>query len=292
MSVLNRKQRLFNAMQGLLPQHLLSRIMLGVTRWRWRPWKNLQIHWFIKHYGVNMQEAVSPTADDYTCFNDFFTRSLKADARPIAPGEKTLIAPVDGTVSQADKLRADNIIQAKGHDYSVTQLLAGDTALAEQFTDGAFATLYLSPCDYHRVHMPCSGQLQRMMHIPGRRFAVNQTSVGGIHNLFARNERLISVFHTAAGPLALVMVGALFVGSMQTVWTDRLPAKAGGDIQDYDYRNARINLGRGDEMGRFNMGSTVILLFAHGRLRWLPHVKSIQRIRMGEAIGILSGQQA
>jgi len=283
-SVLNRKQRLFNLLQSLLPQHLLSRLMYAATRWRWRPWKNLQIRWFIRHYGVNMQEAVYSSPDDYACFNDFFTRALKANARPLAPGN-SLLSPVDGSVSQAGRIQASTIIQAKGHDYSLGDLLAANRNLAGQFIDGSFACLYLSPRDYHRIHMPCSGRLQRMIHAPGRRFAVNEISVAGINNLFARNERLINIFATDTGPMALIMVGAIFVGSMQTVWTNTLPAKSGGESQDYDYRNTRITLERGEEMGRFNMGSTVILLFPAGTIEWNKKLSPAQRIHIGEAIG-------
>ncbi|MDZ7737209.1 MAG: archaetidylserine decarboxylase [Gammaproteobacteria bacterium] len=282
--LLNRKQRLFNLLQSSLPQHLLSRLMYVAARWQWRPWKNLQIRWFIRHYGVNMQEAVYSSPDDYSCFNDFFTRALKTDARPLAPGN-SLLSPIDGSVSQAGRIQASMVIQAKGHDYSLGDLLAGDRNLAGQFIDGSFACLYLSPRDYHRIHMPCSGRLQRMIHIPGRRFAVNEISVADINNLFARNERLINIFATDTGPMALIMVGAMFVGSMQTVWTDTLPSRSIGEPQDYDYRNLRITLERGEEMGRFNMGSTVILLFPAGTIEWSKKLSPAQRIHIGEAIG-------
>lgn len=285
MSVLNWKQHLFNHLQGLLPQQWLSRLMLALTSWCWRPWKNFQINWFIRRYGVNIEEAEQTSVDAYENFNAFFTRSLRAEARPIAPDTETLVGPVDGRVSQIGAIHKDSIIQAKGRDYSVGQLLAADEALADIFTDGAFATLYLSPRDYHRVHMPCDGRLQRMIHVPGRRFAVNPTSVAGIDHLFARNERLVSVFATPAGSMALIMVGALFVGSIQTVWTDRLQARGRGDIQDYDYRNARVSLAKGEEMGRFNMGSTVILLFPAGRTQWHSDIQPGRRICLGEKLG-------
>jgi len=287
LSVLNWKQRLFNHLQGILPQQGLSRLMLALTSWRWRPWKHFQITWFIRHYGVDMQEAEQTNVDAYENFNAFFTRSLRADARPIAPETETLAGPVDGHVSQAGAIDHDSIIQAKGHDYSVGQILAGDQALTDTFINGVFATLYLSPRDYHRVHMPCDGRLQRMIHVPGRRFAVNPTSVAGIDHLFARNERLVSIFATPAGPMALVMIGALFVGSIQTVWTDRLAARSHGEIQDYDYRNARISLAKGEEMGRFNMGSTVILLFPAGRTQWHSAIQPGRRIRLGEKLGCI-----
>lgn len=261
--------------------------MLALTHCCWHPWKNLQIHWFIRRYGVNMQEAEQADINAYENFNAFFTRSLRADARPIVPGTATLVAPVDGLVSEAGAVHNDSIIQAKGQSYSVGQLLASDQSLADVFTEGAFATLYLSPRDYHRVHMPCDGELQRMIHVPGRRFAVNPTSVAGIDHLFTRNERVISLFATSAGSMALVMVGALFVGSIQTTWSDRLSARGHGEIQDYDYRNARISLAKGEEMGRFNMGSTVILLFPAGRTQWHPIIQPGQRLCLGEELGAI-----
>lgn len=286
--LLNRKQRLFNLLQSLLPQHFLSRLMYAAARWQWRPWKNLQIRWFIRHFDVNMQEAELCSPEDYACFNDFFTRALKAETRPLAPGN-SLLSPVDGNVSQAGRIQASTMIQAKGHDYSLRDLLAGDRNLAGRFIDGRFACLYLSPRDYHRIHMPCTGQLQRMIHVPGRRFAVNETSVAGIDNLFTRNERLINLFATDTGTMALIMVGAMFVGSMETVWTDTLPARSIGEPQDYDYRNTGIMLERGEEMGRFNMGSTVILLFPAGSIEWNANLLSVRHVHIGEAIGRIAG---
>jgi len=284
---LSNRQRVFNCMQSLLPQQLLSRLMYLATRWRWQPWKNLQIRWFVRHYGVDMQEALHSDPDEYACFNDFFTRALRSDARPLASGSHTLTSPVDGRLSQAGRIRRTSILQAKGHDYSVAALLAGDNELAATFIDGDFITLYLAPRDYHRVHMPCSGHLLRMIHVPGKRFAVNETSVAGIDNLFARNERLINLFETEAGSMALIMVGALFVGSMQTVWSGPVPSSNSGEAADYDYSRAGIRLERGEELGRFNMGSTVILLFPAGRAKRESRLQPAAAIRMGEAIGTL-----
>lgn len=285
---MNFRETLFNQLQSLLPQHLLSRLMFIMTRLTWRPWKNAQIRWFSRHYGVDLQEAEYSDANSYTDFNSFFTRALKPGSRPLASDEGALVSPVDGTVSQIGRINQTTILQAKGHDYSIMELLAGDTALANQFSDGHFATLYLAPRDYHRVHMPCSGQLQRMIHVPGARFAVNETSVQGIPRLFARNERLINIFRNdAIDPLALIMIGAMCVGSMQTVWSDPPVARKRGECQDYDYRPLTLMLGRGDEMGRFNMGSTVILLFPPATMEWLPSLQPGQRIRMGQTIGRL-----
>lgn len=245
----------------------------------------MQIRWFCRHYGVDLQEAENSDPGSYRDFNAFFTRALKPDIRPLAAGNSTLLSPVDGRVSQAGRIDKTTVIQAKGHDYSITELLAGDPALAARFTDGSYATLYLAPHDYHRIHMPCDGRLLRMVHVPGTRFAVNPASVQGIPRLFARNERLVNIFATASGPMALVMVGAMCVGSLQTVWSDPLHARRRGECQDYDYRNAQINLKRGAEMGRFNMGSTVILLFPAGSIQWLAQLQPGQRVRLGEAIG-------
>lgn len=282
---LNRRQQFFNRLQQYLPQQLLSRLMYHACRWRWRLWKNAQIRWFIKRYNVNLQEAELTSVDSYPHFNAFFTRALHSDSRPIVDDDNCVLAPVDGCISQIGAIRDTTLIQAKGHDYTVTDLLAGDQELTKCFRHGSFATLYLSPRDYHRIHMPCDGRLQRMIHVPGRRFAVNTTSVAGVANLFARNERLVNIFETASGPLALIMVGAMFVGSMETVWADALPARGRGECSDYDYRNARVHLRRGAEMGRFNMGSTVILLFGRDQVEWLTGLDHNQQLRCGQEIG-------
>lgn len=269
--------------------------MYYMTRLTWRPWKNWQINWFIRRFNVDMQEAELRRAADYPHFNAFFTRALKSGVRtPLEDGQDvmSIVSPVDGRISQYGDIRDTTVIQAKGHDYSVTNLLAGDRQLAAQFHNGVFATLYLAPRDYHRIHMPCDGRLQRMIHVPGSRFAVNETSVAGVPGLFARNERLVNIFSTSIGPVALVMVGAIFVGSMETVWTDPLPARARGECSDYDYRNARIHLRRGAEMGRFNMGSTVILLFPSEQIRWNTRLQIGNRIRLGETIGTIRKHSA
>lgn len=235
-----------------------------------------------------MEEAEYPTAADYRHFNAFFTRALQPGARPVDNGEDTLVSPVDGVISQAGTITGKTLVQAKGYDYTLNELLAGDIQLASTFSDGSYSTIYLSPRDYHRIHMPCAGHLQRMIHVPGRRFAVNATSAAGIERLFARNERLVNLFDTAAGPMALIMVGALFVGSMETTWTDPLPARGGGEITNHDYSGLNTRLSRGMEMGRFNMGSTVILLFSRNRADWLPGLQPGTRVHMGEAIATVN----
>ncbi len=278
-------QRLFNRLQPLLPQHLLSRVVWYATRWRWRPWKNLLILLFSRFFQVDLSEAESADLHHYDSFNAFFTRSLKTGVRPITADSRDIVSPVDGRISQLGRITDTLIVQAKGYDYSLATLLAGDMQLANRFRNGEFATLYLSPRDYHRIHMPCDGQLQRMIHVPGRRFAVNQTSVNGIPNLFTRNERLINIFRTENGPMALIMVGALFVGSMQTAWTGTLIPAARGECTDYDYTHADIRLSRGAEMGRFNMGSTVILLFPPACIQWQQTFGPESMIRLGRSLG-------
>lgn len=284
---LNRSQRLFNLLQYLLPQHSLSRIVFHAARWRWTPWKNLLIRLFVWYFRVDLGEAESARPGDYENFNAFFTRALKPGMRSLDPDKSIVVSPIDGRINQLGRITNTTLIQAKGHDYSLADLLAGDMQLVNRFQNGDFATLYLSPRDYHRVHMPCDGLLQRMIHVPGRRFAVNYTSVNGIPNLFARNERLINIFRTETGPMALIMVGALFVGSIQTVWTDTLVPAARGKCADYDYLNAHINLTRGAEMGRFNMGSTVILLFPPASIQWRQAFRPESTICMGGSLGLL-----
>ncbi|WP_259054520.1 archaetidylserine decarboxylase [Methylohalomonas lacus] len=284
---MDRRSRCFNRLQSWLPQQWLSRLMYHATRWTWQPWKNWQINWFIRRYGVNMAEAEQPQARAYPHFNAFFTRALRPGVRPMPDDTQALVSPVDGRISQIGTIHGNRLIQAKGHDYTVEQLLAADAQLAGRFQNGGFVTIYLAPRDYHRIHMPCDGRLERMIHVPGRRFAVNETSAAGIPGLFARNERLVNIFTTPAGPLALVMVGALFVGSMETVWTDTLAARASGELGDYDYHNARIHLRRGAEMGRFNMGSTVILLTGWQQVEWLTAVQPGRPMHFGQTLGRL-----
>jgi phosphatidylserine decarboxylase len=274
-------------LQYLLPQHTLSWLIYHATRWRWKPWKNLLIHWFVRHYQVDLDIAKRQTAAEYVHFNDFFTRTLQADSRPVAGAGQGVISPVDGTISALGDITQGQLLQAKGRHYTVADLLS-DTALAAQFDRGTFITLYLSPRDYHRIHMPCTGKLWRMIHVPGRRFAVNRASVAGIPRLFARNERLVNLFDTALGPMAMIMVGALCVGSLHTIWAGTLQSASRGATQDYNYAHLDIQLRHGEEMGRFNMGSTVILLFPAGTVRWRDKLQAGDSVRMGELIGMLN----
>lgn len=240
------------------------------------------IRWFIKRYQVNMSEALNPDPAAYRSFNAFFTRELKPGARPIAKAD--WICPVDGAVSQIGSIAGDQIFQAKGHRYSTQALLGGDTQLASQFENGHFATVYLSPRDYHRIHMPCSGTLQRMIHVPGDLFSVNPTTARGVPGLFARNERVVCVFEGPFGPFAMVLVGATVVGSMATTWHGIVNPPRPGQVREWDYIGQNIHLEQGAEMGRFLLGSTIVLLTPASNLQfsqsWLPATP----VRLGEAM--------
>ncbi len=269
----------------LLPQHLLSRLMYLATRARFQPWKNWQIRWFVARYGVDMEVAETADPAAYPHFNAFFTRALRPTARPVAHEPDAVSSPVDGTSYHAGEIVAGRLFQAKGRDYSLSELLACDSCWVPRFMAGRFITLYLAPRDYHRVHMPAAGHLRRAIHVPGRLFAVNPRTTRVVPRLFARNERLVTLFETGAGPMALVMVGALFVGSLEAVF----PIPRAGNrpaVMDYDRPGSRGPcLEKGAELGRFNMGSTVILLFGRGAVSWLPRLLEEGPVRMGEAIG-------
>lgn len=281
-------EKLFIAAQHLLPQHALSRLMGRLTHCRNRQFKNLFIRSIVKAYDVNVSEAAEPDIEAYSCFNDFFTRPLKPGARPIATRPGTLSSPADGCVSQAGPIEQGQIIQAKGHDYSVTALLGGEASCPADFEGGCFSTIYLSPRDYHRLHMPLSGQLREMVHIPGQLFSVNDATVRGVPNLFARNERVVARFDTEVGPMALVLVGAIFVASIETVWHGVVTPPSSKQIQRWQYAPGEVNLERGDELGRFNMGSTIIVLFGKDAVEWNPELTPGHPLRMGECIGICS----
>jgi phosphatidylserine decarboxylase len=241
------------------------------------------IRWFVKRYQVNMAEAANPDIASYATFNDFFTRPLREGARPLAQAD--LICPVDGAISQFGPIHKDQIFQAKGHSYSTTALVGGDAALAAEFENGHFATLYLSPKDYHRIHMPCTGVLRRMIYVPGDLFSVNPTTARGVPGLFARNERLVCVFDSAQGPFVQVLVGATIVGSMATVWHGQINPPRPGRMWERQYADGAVTLAQGEEMGRFLLGSTVVLLFPRGPLAFNLQWSPTGAIRMGEKMG-------
>jgi phosphatidylserine decarboxylase len=235
---------------------------------------------FVAKYGVDMGEALDSDIASYPSFNEFFTRALKPGARPIA--EADLVSPVDGAISQFGPIEGDQILQAKGHRYTITALVGGDAALAAQFAHGSFATLYLSPKDYHRIHMPCDGRLLRMIYVPGELFSVNPTTARGVPGLFARNERVVCVFESARGPFVLVLVGATIVGSMATVWHGVVNPPRGGEVREWHYAERQIMLKQGEEMGRFLLGSTVVMLFPPPPLVFNPAWSPAGAIRLGE----------
>ena len=268
--------------QYLTPKLALTRVMGWMANSRSKILSQAMIRRFIARYGVNMAEAADPAPQSYRSFNQFFTRALREGARPLA--DTPWVCPVDGSISQCGLIERDQIFQAKGHRYSSRALLGGDTALAAQFDSGAFATLYLSPRDYHRVHMPCAGRLTRMIHIPGELFSVNPATARAVPGLFARNERVVCVFASDAGPFALTLVGAAIVGSMATVWHGVVNPPRPGRPREWRYEDQPIVLKRGEEMGRFLLGSTVVLLFPKDVLRFNPDWQAGRAICMGEAM--------
>jgi phosphatidylserine decarboxylase len=277
--------RLFVWFQYLLPQHGLSRLILAATRMR-APWfKNWTIRGFLRLYRVDMTEAAQTDPYRYGSFNEFFTRALKDGARPIAGDAHAIASPVDGCVSEAGTLDRDLLLQAKGRQYRLTELLASQP-WASQFEGGSFATIYLAPFNYHRVHMPLHGELRETVYVPGRLFSVNAVTARHVPGLFARNERILTLFDSAAGPFALVLVGALNVGSMATVWAGDITPAARRVITKIPAPPTVLE--KGAELGRFNMGSTVILLFGANRARWHPEIKAGCVVRLGQSLGFLA----
>lgn len=270
--------------QYIIPHHLISRLTLMVTRIKIKWFKNLIIKWVIKRYNVNISEAVDEDINVYENFNQFFTRPLKPSVRPIAKGDNILCCPVDGAVSQAGDIKNDTIFQAKGFDYSAKTLLGGYDDIAAPFKQGKFATLYLSPRDYHRIHMPVTGTLKHMVYVPGRLFSVNPSTARVIPNVFARNERVIAIFDTQFGAMAMVLVGALNVACIETVWQGVVTPPHKQPIHRWVYdQEQEIVLNKGDEMGRFNMGSTVVCLFENMDLKIDSSFSPMAPIKMGQA---------
>lgn len=275
------KDNLFVFMQYLIPQHSLSRLVgwFASTKIEWI--KSTFITKFAAKYQVNMDEALNSDLSSYASFNDFFTRALKDGARPIA--DSTLVSPADGAVSQLGEIELGRCFQAKGRDFGVTELLGGDSNRAEPFLNGDFTTIYLSPKDYHRVHMPCAGTLKETVYVPGDLFSVNPTTAQGVDGLFARNERLVCMFETEHGPMAMVLVGAMIVAGIETVWSGQVcPLPKEAQVQDFS--QGEIKLEKGDEMGRFKLGSTVILCFPKDTIKFLEEIKAETPLTMGQAL--------
>ncbi|MGB5669639.1 MAG: archaetidylserine decarboxylase [Sedimenticolaceae bacterium] len=274
---------LSTALLRILPQHLLAAGMYRIAR-STRPWlKDLLITRISRRYGVNMAEAEKEDLAAYPSLNAFFTRSLKPEARPLASG--MLVSPADGRVSQIGAAHGESLLQAKGHEFDLLALLAGDKHKTAEFRDGLFATIYLSPKDYHRVHIPFAGTLESMVFVPGRLFSVSEATTQLVPGLFARNERVICHFDTAIGPMAVILVGAIFVGSMETVWHGEVRGESGQPTRWVYRGEERRQFDAGDEIGRFNMGSTVIVLLPKGTAAWETVIGPGSAVRLGQAIG-------
>ncbi|PVX36008.1 archaetidylserine decarboxylase [Janthinobacterium sp. 78] len=272
--------------QYLLPKGALTNFAGRIAGAKGGAMTTRLIRWFVGRYNVNMDEALDPDITHYTSFNDFFTRALRPDARPLAQAD--YVCPVDGRISQFGSIDKDQIFQAKGHNFSTTALVGGDAALAAQFEHGSFANLYLSPRDYHRIHMPCDGRLTRMIYVPGELFSVNPTTARGIPGLFARNERVVCVFDTANGPFVMTLVGATIVGSMATVWHGVVNPPRTGQVRDWSYANDNVVLKQGEELGRFLLGSTVVMLFPQGTINFNANWQPAGPVQLGEVMGNVS----
>ncbi|MDC9726186.1 MAG: archaetidylserine decarboxylase [Gammaproteobacteria bacterium] len=271
--------------QYLIPQHALSVLMHRLTRCEITWFKNGFIRFITAKYKVDINEAAQTDLDYFPSFNAFFTRELRSGVRPLAKGDAVITSPVDGVISQIGDITNNQIVQAKGREYSVLELLGGDEVLAKQFEQGQFATIYLSPRDYHRIHMPLSGTLQKMTYIPGKLFSVNPRTARAVPKLFARNERVVTVFETQQGPIVMVLVGAIFVGSMETVWQGMITPPYSKEIQHWTYMDEQaITLQKGEEMGRFNMGSTVVLLLPKQTDLFKLDLQAQSPVMMGQAI--------
>jgi len=279
------KHTLTTLPQYLLPHHFLSQLMSQFTHCENTIWKNLMIGQIIKAYNVNMTEALEENPIAYRSFNHFFTRELKSTVRPLTTENGSIACPADGVISQAGAISDDTIFQAKGKSFTATDLLGGDSERAAPFREGLFSTIYLSPRDYHRLHMPVTGKLTQMLHIPGRLFSVNAATTESVPRLFARNERVVCLFDTEIGEMALVLVGAIFVSSIETVWHGVVTPPTCEQVRSWQYADENIVLEKGAEMGRFNMGSTIIVLFGKEKARWQTEIVAGKAVKMGEMIG-------
>ena len=280
--------RLFILFQYLLPHHLLSR-GVGVLAQN-HLFRKLFIHAFIKFYKVDLSQAKIQEVDKFECFNAFFTRELQAHARPLADVQGAIVCPADGAVSQLGNITDGNLLQAKGRHYSCKSLLAGDAQMAELFRSGKFATIYLSPRDYHRVHMPMAGFLRKTVYVPGKLFSVNQATADSVSNLFAKNERLICLFDTEVGPMAVILVGAMIVAGIDTTWAGEVcPTTGKREIIETDYTNQApaVELPLGSELGRFRLGSTAIVLFPYGAMEFESSLEATSSVAMGQLLGRL-----
>ncbi|WP_369602726.1 archaetidylserine decarboxylase [Hahella sp. SMD15-11] len=276
-------ESLFVAGQHVMPHHTVSRLVGSIADSRIPQVKDAAIRWFIERYNVDMSEALHADPAAYDTFNEFFTRPLKPGVRDLSPRPGHLISPVDGAVSQCGRIEHGRLFQAKGHSFSLIELLGNQLDDAKHFIGGQFATIYLSPRDYHRIHMPLTGSLRRMIYVPGRLFSVNPATTQRVPGLFARNERVICEFETEIGPFALILVGAMIVASIETVWAGRVAPRSGGvDVQDYA-PNA-LTLKQGEEMGRFCLGSTVIMLAPPETLAWEESFAPDATVRLGQNI--------
>jgi phosphatidylserine decarboxylase len=281
---------LFVLSQYLLPQHGLSRVAGVLANAKSPAIKNALIEWFIERYQVNMTEAEFAKAVDYASFNDFFTRALKPGSRTIESAPGSIASPVDGAISQIGSIDQGRVFQAKGQSFSLTELLGGDIDRAKPFLAGNFTTIYLSPKDYHRIHMPVTGKLREMTYIPGKLFSVNPVTTEKVSALFARNERVVALFDTEHGPMAMILVGAMIVASVEMVWGGIVAPRKGG-IHTIKYENEQaITLAKGEEMGRFRLGSTVILAFPRNCMQWQPTLGSGNALRLGQRLGQCLGQ--
>ncbi len=281
------KSKLFSWLQYLLPQHLLSRLTGRLADCRVGWIKNQLIKAFIKRFNVDMSEALQEDPTAFSSFNDFFTRELKPDAREILADPSQLVSPADGAISELGELQHGQLMQAKGINYSLTRLLGGDLEKAQPFMGGSFATIYLSPRDYHRVHMPIQGRLLETIYVPGKLFSVNQATADNVPGLFARNERLVCFFETPAGPMALILVGAMIVAGIETVWDGQVAPPA-RQVTLRDFNNPQpVVLEKGQEMGRFKLGSTAIVVFGPDAVEWREDLQNGTPVRLGEALAKL-----
>jgi len=278
--------------QYVMPHRLLSAITYALMHAKWFPFRDPFVTFMIKRHHIKVDEALEPDYTDrsiHPTINSFFVRALRPELRPIAAAADAIASPVDGTISQIANIDADRVIQAKGHTYSLQELLGGSEKHAATFKDGQFTTIYLSPSDYHRIHIPFTGKLTEMIHVPGKLLSVAPFLIEAVPSLFARNERVVSLFDTDLGPMAVILVGAINVGSIETVWAGQITPPYGkrGQVTTTTYSDDdNITLNKGDELGRFNMGSTVILLFAKDKMKWLDNLTATDKLKMGEQIGI------